>query len=95
MVNIDPSMMTIHTTDVTGQRRVSLEIDRQSTVDDLIRSTSNRMNFAPEDADDRRVTWFARDDKRGVALRPSQVVGEALHDQDTVRIQPEVSAGCH
>jgi hypothetical protein len=94
MVNIDPNMMTIHATDVTGQRRVTLEIDRRSTVDDLIRGSNNRMHVAVEDADDRRVTWFARDDKRGVALRPSQVVGEALHDQDTVRIQPEVSAGC-
>ena len=87
--------MTIHALDVTGQRRVSMELDRQSTVDELIRGTSSRMNlFNDEEAGDkRRVTWFARDDKRGVALRPSQVVGEALRDQDTVRIQPEVSAG--
>lgn len=94
MVSNDSNTMTIRAQDVTGQRRVSLEIDRQATVDELIRGASRRMHLAGEETDEGRVTWFARDDKRGVALRPSQVVGEALHDQDTVRIQPEVSAGC-
>jgi len=93
MVSNDTNTMTIHATDVTGQRRVAVEIDRGSTVADLLRGTSSRMNLYEEDEEQRRVTWYARDEKRGVALRPSQVVGEALQDQDTVRVQPEVSAG--
>ncbi len=90
---VSDETMTINATDVTGQRRVTVRARRNSTVDDLIRDAGTRMRLHHEDAENREVTWHARDEKRGVALHRSQIVGEALRDHDTVRIQPEISAG--
>ena len=85
--------ITINATDVTGQRRVALKTRRDATVGELIGEVGSRRRLFQEDAENRPITWHARDESRGVALRRSQIVGEALRDQDSVRLQPEISAG--
>lgn len=85
--------ITITARDVTGQRRTSYEIPCSSSVNDLIDRVGSRMNLLQEDADGRPITWYARHEREGRALHRSERVGEALLDQDEIRLQPEISAG--
>jgi len=85
--------ITITARDVTGQRRTSYEIPRNSSVNDLIEGLGDRMGLMREDSEGRNITWYARHEREGRALHRSERVGEALLDQDEIRLQPEISAG--
>ncbi|MCH7227959.1 hypothetical protein [Haloferula sp. A504] len=93
MVSNETNTLTITARDVTGQRRTAYEVSRESSVDSLIEGLGDRMNLLREDADGRPVTWYARHEREGRALHRSETVGEALKDQDEIRLQPEISAG--
>jgi hypothetical protein len=85
--------ITITARDVTGQRRTAYEIDRSSSVNELIDRVGDRMNLMQEDSDGRPITWFARHEREGRSLHRSEIVGEALRANDEIRLQPEISAG--
>lgn len=95
MVSNENETLTITARDVTGQRRTSYEVSRESSVDDLIEGVGDRMGLHREDADGRSITWFARHEREGRPLHRSERVGEALQDRDEIRLQPEISAGGH
>lgn len=90
---VSNDMITITARDVTGQRRTSYEIPRNSSVNDLIDQVGDRMNLLREDADGRPITWYARHEREGRSLHRSEKVGDALQDSDEIRLQPEISAG--
>ena len=85
--------ITVNATDVTGQRRVSLQTRRDQTIDELTEQIRSKMRLHSEDSDGRQVAYDLRHEGRATGLAPSQIVGEALHDQDTVRVQPKICAG--
>jgi hypothetical protein len=85
--------LTVNATDVTGQRRVSLQTRRDQTIDELTEQIRTSMRLHAEDSDGRQVAYDLRHEGRAIGLAPSQIVGEALRDEDTVRVQPKISAG--
>ena len=90
---VSDETITITARDVTGQRKTSCAIPRNASVNDLIDRFGDRMQLGREDSDGRAITWFARHEREGRALHRSERVGEALRDQDEIRLQPEISAG--
>lgn len=90
---INNDTITITARDVTGQRRTSYQIARSSSVNDLIDRVGDRMNLLREDADGRPITWYARHEREGRSLHRSERVGDALAENDEIRLQPEISAG--
>ena len=90
---ISNEMLRIHARDVSGQRRVSYEIPRSSSINELIDRLGDRMNLVREDANGRSISYFARHEREGRSLHRSELVGDALQDSDEIRLQPEISAG--
>jgi len=94
VINQDDTI-SITAKDVTGQRRVSYEIPRDASVEDVIERLSTRMNLFREDATGRPITWFARHEREGRSLHRSEVARDIFKDRDEIRLQPEISAGFH
>ena len=85
--------ITLQAMDCTGQRRTSYEVPRGSTVNDLIEGLEQRMGLMRSDSDGRDIVWYARHERLGRTLHRTEVVGDSLADQDSIRLQPEISAG--
>lgn len=83
----------ITATDVTGQRQITVRARPDKTIDELTEQIRADMRLHAEDSEGRQVAYDLRHEDRGVGLTPTQIIGETLHDKDTVRVQPKISAG--
>ena len=79
---------------VSRQRRVTLTgVDRQLSVDELVRGLVPRMRLPRLDARGRPLSYHVRLDREGRHLHASERVGDALQDEDELTVQPYISAG--
>ena len=86
--------ITITARDVQGLRKTSYKIEKDAPVSKLIDRLGTQMNLLQEDAEGRPITHHARLERESRKLHGSERVGDALLDNDEIRLQSEISAGC-
>ena len=80
--------------DVSGQKHAEARgVPADSTVGELIHGLLTRMNLPRNDVSGRPLTYQARLDREGRHLRASEIVGDALQENDRIVLQPNVDAG--
>jgi hypothetical protein len=91
---IKPSTISLHVSDVSGQRRSQARgVPYDSTVGELIDSLLPRMKLSPRDGTGQPVSYHALLEREGRHLNRSEVVGETLRHDDSLVLQPEITAG--
>lgn len=91
---IQPLYMQLTATDVTGQKRVRAKrVRMDSTMSELIDDLLPRLQLPARDPSGRALTYHARLDREGRHVHTSEVVGEALQQNDSLTLQPNVDAG--
>lgn len=81
-------------TDVTGQKAVKAPaVPSGLAIADFIQSLIAKMGLARNDHEGRPLRYQARLDREGRHLRGSETVGDALRDQDSITLTPDIDAG--
>ena len=90
---IDTDRYNITASDLTGQRRVAArQILRDTTIGELVDGLKPQMKLA-EDRHGKPIQVQARLEREGRHLHRSELVGEALRDDDHLILHPRVMAG--
>jgi len=80
--------------DVTGQREINVrDIPADTLWGDALSQIVSGMSLPPNESADQSNIWQGRLEREGRHLNSSEVVGDALRDDDLVVLQPEVMAG--
>jgi hypothetical protein len=86
--------LDLHVSDVSGQRLHCVRgVPGDSTVSELLRGVLSPMKLPHNDASGRPVVYHARLDREGRHLHGSELVGEALQNEDRLVLQPNIDAG--
>jgi hypothetical protein len=86
--------LDISATDVTGQNVVNVNaLDREMTVGELLEGLVPRMRLPQLANGGRPLTYHARLEREGRHLHATEIVGEALEEQDRIMLQPTIEAG--
>ncbi len=93
-VATEAKKLTIRARDVSGQKSARVKnCPPDCSVGELVQGFLARMHLPPNDVEGRALTYSARLEREGRALLGSEVVGEALQDEDRIVLQPNVDAG--
>jgi hypothetical protein len=93
MGNPQTTELGIQASDVSGQKVVSVrDIPADATVGELIRGLLDKMDL-PQNEGGRPLTYHARLEREGRHLQASELVGEALQEEDKIVLQPNIDAG--
>lgn len=80
--------------DVSGQKTVKASaVPRHFTVGELVQGLLARMGLARNDVEGRPLHYRARLEREGRHLHGSELVGDALEDDDLLVLQPNIDAG--
>lgn len=80
--------------DVSGQKMKKVnQVPPDATIGELIQGLLAQMKLPQNDVVGRPLKYQARLDREGRHLQPSERVGEALRNGDSVMLQPNVDAG--
>jgi hypothetical protein len=80
--------------DVSGQKKVQVkDVPGDSTVGELIEGLRLRMDLPAKDANGQSVVYHARLERQGRHLHASELVGEALVEEDQISLHPNIDAG--
>ena len=80
--------------DVSGQRSARIRsCPGDCTVTELVIGLLETMRLPPLDTGGRPLSYQARLEREGRALLGSEIVGEAMQENDEIVLQPNVDAG--
>ena len=80
--------------DVNGQKRVAVsDVAIDINLGELLDGVMPRMSLQQHDSGGRPLEWSARLAREGRTIFRSEVVGEALRDDDELILAPNVDAG--
>ncbi len=86
--------LTVNATDVSQQNIYRAEgVPRDASVSELVQALVAQMHLPKNDASGNPIRYQARLEREGRHLRGSERVGEALENQDTLRLVPTIDAG--
>ena len=86
--------VAIQVSDVSGQKVVRVsDLQPDATVGELISSLLPQMTLPRNDVSGRPLTYHARLEREGRHLHATEVVGDALQQEDRVTLQPNIDAG--
>ncbi len=84
----------IQASDVTGQKEAQAKgVPTDATVGELVSELLTRMSLPQNDVSGRPLTYHARLEREGRHLHASEVVGDALEQDDRIVLQPNIDAG--
>jgi len=90
----EPETLTLTASDVSGQKTAAVsEVPLDSTVGELIEGLLADMKLPRNDVAGRPLTYHALLDREGRHLHSSELVREALREDDQVILQPNIDAG--
>lgn len=84
--------INLNVTDVSRQRRFTAQVDVDAPVSAALADVVAMMDLPANDAS-QQATWTARLDREARQLHGSEIVGDALVEDDTIVLQPEINAG--
>jgi hypothetical protein len=91
-VTVDTLALTA--SDVTGQKVArATSVPSDSTIGELVKSLLGRMGLVQQDASGQPLTYRARLEREGRNLHGSELVRDALRNEDELVLQPHVTAG--
>ena len=85
--------LTLQASDVSGQKTAEADVPSDATVGELVQGLLQEMDLPANDASGRPLTYHARLDREGRHLHSSERVGESLHPEDRLVLQPNIDAG--
>lgn len=86
--------VAIQVSDVSGQKVVRVsDLQPDATVGELISSLLPQMTLPRNDVSGRPLTYHARLEREGRHLHATEVVGDALQQEDRITLQPNIDAG--
>ena len=89
-----PDRVNLRASDVTNQKRALVNgVSLDTTVGELIQGLLGQMNLPRNDASGRALSYHARLEREGRHLRATELVGEALREEDRIVLQPNIDAG--
>jgi hypothetical protein len=88
------STLSLRISDFTGQRRTRVSaVHPQSTVGELVTSLLTRLGLPDTDVEGRPLAFQARLEREGRHVHSSELVGDALEDEDEITLTPSIDAG--
>ena len=84
--------INLNVTDVSRQRRFAASVDVDAPVGMALANIVAQMDLPPNEQSP-QATWTARLDREARQLHGNEIVGQALVEDDTIVLQPEVNAG--
>ena len=86
--------LDIHARDVTGQKRFSIsDIPVEQTVGEFVKSLIGRLTLVDRDHEGRPLEYRARLEREGRQLHGSELLRDALENDDEIVLTPWISAG--
>ena len=86
--------LDLQVSDVSGQRLHRVRaVPGDTTVGELLQGVLSPMKLPRNDASGRPVVYHARLDREGRHLHGSEIVGQALQNEDHLILQPNIDAG--
>lgn len=87
--------IALHAWDVSRQKHVLVDdVPPDASVGELAQGlVRSRMNLPENDAEGRPLNYHVRLEREGRHLHASEIVGEALKDEDEIVLQPNIQAG--
>lgn len=80
--------------DLTGQKRFRLRgVGRDSTVGELMDGLLGRMALPRENSEGRPLAYYPLLEREARHLHNSELVGDAIQENDRVVLQPSIDAG--
>jgi len=84
----------LHISDVTGQRTFrATSVPTHSTVGELVQGLLAKLGLASTDAQGVPLAYRARLNREARHLHGSELVGDALVNDDRITLQPSIDAG--
>jgi hypothetical protein len=89
-----PRSIDLQASDVSGQKLANAKsVPADSTVGELVQGLLVEMKLPRNDVAGRPLSYHARLEREGRHLHASEVVGDALQEQDRIVLQPNIDAG--
>ncbi len=86
--------VAVRVSDVSGQKSVRASaIPAYSTVGELVSGLLAKMGLKRQDVEGRPLEYHARLEREGRHLNGSELVGDALKEDDHIVLQPDIQAG--
>jgi hypothetical protein len=93
-INERPGSIDLQASDVSGQNLANARgVPADSTVGELVQGLLAQMKLPRNDVAGRPLNYHARLDREGRHLHASEIVGDALQQQDRIVLQPNIDAG--
>ena len=84
----------LRATDVSGQKTVRASaIPADATIGELVQGLLAKMGLSRNDTEGRPLQYYARLDRDGRHLNGSEIVGDALREDDEIVLTPNIDAG--
>lgn len=88
------STLSLRITDFTGQKRTRVSsVSSHSTIGDLVRSLLAKLGLPESNVDGQPLAYQARLQREGRHVHASELVGEALEEDDEITLTPSIDAG--
>ena len=84
--------ITVHVQDVSGQREYLANVPTDASWGETLQSLLGHLSL-PKNTPNSETVWTGRLEREARHLQASEIVGDALQDQDRIVLQPEVNAG--
>jgi hypothetical protein len=90
-----PTKLSLKARDTSRQKLVHVDdVPSDATVGELVEGlVTSGMNLPRNDAEGRPVTYHLRLEREGRHLHATELVGDALKDNDEIVLQPNIQAG--
>ena len=93
-MTVAPTLKRIEAQTASGQRVMELKnVPEDATVRELIEDLLDQMNLPQTDTGGRPLPYHARLEREGRHLHASEIVGDALKEDDRIMLQPDIEAG--
>ncbi len=88
------STLSLRITDFTGQRHARVSsVAPQSTIGELVRSLLSKLGLPESNVEGKPLAYQARLQREGRHVHASELVGQALEDNDEISLTPSIDAG--
>jgi hypothetical protein len=88
--------LSLRVSNFNGQTRSRVsQVPRQSTIGEFVKSLLAKMSLPEVSPDGRPLAYQARLEREGRHVHSSEVVGDALRDDDEIMLTPSIDAGGH
>lgn len=86
--------IALQATDTSQQKVANLTgVPTDATIEELINDLLQEMHLPKNDANGDPLNYHARLEREERHLHASEIVGEALHENDRIMLHPNVDAG--